>query len=111
MALNEIYRNADHLELPVIAGTESGDAVQVGELMGVALTDRDADGNASVALKGGFEFTVAFEITEVGQAVYLLADGSALTDSATVPSANAKYGHALNTKAATSGPLTVRLAN
>lgn len=111
MALNEIYRDADFLELPVLAGTESGDPVQVGGLNGVALTDRDTDGNASVALKGGYEFTVDFEVTEVGQPIYLLADGSALTDSSSVPSTNALFGHALNTKAATSGALTVRLAN
>lgn len=111
MALNEIYRDADYLELPVIAAKESGDPVRIGDLNGVCLTDRDSDGNASVALKGGYEFTVDFAISNVGDPVYILADGSGLTESASVPSTNDLFGHALTTKTATSGPLTVRIAN
>lgn len=37
-----------NLPLPVPVGTESGDLVEIVDLHGVALTDRDADGNATL---------------------------------------------------------------
>lgn len=37
-----------NMTLPVPAGTVSGDLVEIVDLHGVALTDRDADGNAVV---------------------------------------------------------------
>ena len=40
MALNEHLRHANHLSLPVPAGTKSGDPVRVGILNGVAQTNR-----------------------------------------------------------------------
>lgn len=131
MATNEIFRDADHLPLPVPAGKKAGDPVRIGGLNGVCQTDRantnvdvlNADGTpnaaynagggnphgyASVWLKGAHRFTVAFAVANVGDPIYILADGSALTATATN---NNLYGHALTTKAAASGPLTVRLAN
>ena len=120
MALNAIFDNADRLSLPVIAGKASGDPVRIGGatgLNGVCLTKRSTtaapegdnpDGYASVALTGAYTFTVAFAITNIGDPVYILADGSALTATA---SGNYLFGHALTTKAAPSGLLTVRLAN
>lgn len=131
MATNEIFRDADHLSLPVPAGKRAGDPVRVGGLNGVCETDRAAtdvdvlnadgtrnpaynagggnpNGNASVWLKGAHKFTVAFAVANVGDPVYILADGSALTGTA---SGNSLYGHALTTKSAASGPLTVRIAN
>ena len=65
-------------------------------------------GYATVWFEGAAEFTVAFAVAAIGDPVYILADGSALTGTA---SGNNLYGHALSTKAATSGPLTVRIAN
>lgn len=131
MATNEIMRNADFLSLPVPSGKKAGDPVRVGGLNGVCETDRaktdvaafNADGtpntsynygggnptgNASVWLTGAHVFTVSFAISNVGDPVYILADGSALTATA---SGNNLYGHALTTKGGTSGPLTVRIAN
>ena len=119
------------LSLPVPAGKKAGDPVRVGGLNGVLQTDRAAitvspvnadgtpnaaynygggnpDGYATVWLQGAHEFTVAFAIANVGDPVYILADGSALTATA---ASNNLYGHALTTKAAPSGPLTVRIAN
>lgn len=58
MALNQVYDDAESLSLPVEAGVESGDPVLVGDIPGVALTDRDADGNATVRLAGAFELEV-----------------------------------------------------
>lgn len=130
MATNEIFRDADHLSLPVPDGTVAGAPVRVGGLNGVATTDRaktdvaptNADGtlntaykfgggnptgNASVLLKGAHSFTVAFAIAAVGDPVYITG-ANALTATA---SGNQLYGHALTTKSAPSGPLTVRIAN
>ncbi len=131
MAVNETYRQANRLSLPVPAGKKAGDPVRIGGLNGVLQTDRAAttvspvntdgtpnpaynygggnpDGSATVWLEGAHDFTVAFSVANVGDPVYILADGSALTATA---SGNNLYGHALTTKAAPSGPLTVRLAN
>lgn len=131
MAQNEVFRDADHLSLPVPAGKKAGDPVRIGGLNGVCETDRanlgvatlnadgtlnpaynygggNPDGQASVWLKGAHVFTVAFAVANVGDPVYILADGSALTGTA---SGNNLYGYALTTKSAPSGPLTVRIAN
>ncbi len=131
MATNEKFRPGDKVSLPVISGKKAGDPVRVGSLNGVCATDRakvdvaptNSDGTpntsynygggnptgyASVWLDGAHEFTVAFAISNVGDPVYILADGSALTGTA---SGNNLYGHALTTKGAPSGPLTVRIAN
>ena len=107
MARNEIFRDADHLSLPVASGVKAGQAVRVGGLNGVAQTDRQADGTASVWLKGAHEFTTDFAVAAVGDPVYITS-ANALTGTAT---GNSLYGHALTTKAAASGPLTVRIAN
>lgn len=132
MATNEIFRDADHLSLPVPAGKKAGDPVRIGGLNGVLQTDRarvdgvsptNADGTrnatynygggnpegyATVWLKGAHTFNVDFAVNGVGDPVYILADGSGLTGTAT---GNNLYGHALTTKAAAAGPLTVRIAN
>ena len=122
----EVFRDADHLSLPVPDGLKKGDAVRVGGLNGVLATDRrpttdtvtdtqgpvfgggNPRGHASVWLKGAHSFTVSFAIAAVGTPVYILADGSALTDVAT---GNSLFGHALSTKTAAAGPLVVRISN
>lgn len=131
MATNEKFRPGDKVSLPVPSGKKAGDPVRVGGLNGVCATDRakvdvsptNADGtvntsynygggnptgNASVWLDGGHEFNVDFAVSGVGDPVYILADGSGLTGTAT---GNNLYGHALTTKGAPAGPLTVRIAN
>ena len=131
MAVNEKFRDASKLSLPVPAGKKAGDPVRIGGLNGVLQTDRAAitvpavnadgtpnpaynygggnpDGYATVWLQGAHEFTVAFAVANIGDPIYILADGTALTATA---SGNNLYGHALTTKAAPSGPLTVRVAN
>lgn len=116
MALNEIFRDADHLSLPVKANTKAGDPVRVGGLNGVCQTDRvtaEGDqssgnpvGNATVWLKGGHEFEVAFAVADVGDPVYISSAGKlSATDTDDL------FGHALTTKAATAGPLVVRISN
>lgn len=131
MATNEHFRRGDFVSLPVISGKKAGDPVRVGGLNGVCATDRakvdvnptnsdgtvntsynygggNPTGNASVWLAGAHDFQVAFAISNVGDPVYILADGSALTATA---SGNNLYGHALNTKGAPAGTLTVRINN
>lgn len=130
MATNEHFRQGDKVSLPVPSGKKSGDPVRVGVLNGVCVTDRaktdvaptNADGtvnatynagggnptgSASVWLVGAHDFTVSFA-ANVGDQIYILADGSALTATA---SGNNAFGVALNTKGATSGVLSVRIQN
>lgn len=128
MTSREIYSDADNLSLPVPSGLKSGDPVRVGGLNGVLVTDRTPDtqtttdtqgpitpggnrpGYASVKLKGAREFDgVAFAVASIGLPIYITpANALAATDNS---GANALYGHALSTKSATAGPLTVRIAN
>lgn len=75
MAKNEVYKDADHLVLPVVASVVSGEPVKVGTLTGVAETDRDTAGNATVALKGAYTLTAAAATYAVGDAIYGHATG------------------------------------
>ena len=122
----EVFRDADHISLPVPAGLAKGDAVRVGGLNGILATDRRPDtdttsdtqgpaygggnarGHASVWLKGAWRFDgIAFAVTNFGDPIYI-TPANALSGTA---SGNSLYGHALTTKAAAAGPLTVRIAN
>lgn len=111
MALNEVFRDADHLSLPVPASTGSGAPVRIGGLNGVTQTARGEGGNesthATVWLKGAHSFDVAFAVSNVGDPIYITS-ANALAGTATD---NQLFGHALSTKAAAAGPLIVRIAN
>lgn len=97
MALNQVYDDAESLSLPVEVGVESGDPVLVGDLPGVALTDRDAGGYATVRMAGAFELEVKGVGTsgnakvEVGDILHLQTDGdiNKKTNSGT------RFGYAL----------------
>ncbi|MFC0673545.1 capsid cement protein [Brachybacterium hainanense] len=111
MARNEQFRHANHISLPVPAGTASGDPVRVGILNGVAQTNvataddwagGNALGHATVWLDGSHVLPVAGAVTEVGAPIYI-ADGSL---SATA--GGALYGAALATQAA-DGSIPVRI--
>ena len=108
MALNETFRNAARLSLPVAEGTKSGDPVIVGDLPGIAITDRgkggNPDGNATVCLEGAFEVTVA-AATTVGGPVYITSAG-VLNGTA---ASNKLWGYALAAQAA-SGVVPVKIA-
>lgn len=105
MATNEVFKYGDWLELPVASGTDSGEPVVVGDLVGVAQTTRDADGNASVALTGAFNLSVT-GVTAVGTPIYITGAG-ALNVTAT---GNKLFGHALAVKTAAAAVIPVRLA-
>lgn len=94
MAKNEVYKYAEWLNLPVASGVLSGAPVMVGSIPGVAQTDRDADGFASVATVGAFSLVVTGAIAAVGTPVYITSAG-ALTATAT---GNTLFGYALATK-------------
>lgn len=121
MARNEVFRDADHLSLPVPSGTVAGAPLRIGQFNVVTETDRadstvidplagpkvnlNPNGYATCWLKGAHTFTVSFAVSNVGDPIYI-TPGNALTATS---SGNSLYGAALSTKGATSGPLTVRI--
>lgn len=112
MALNEVFRYAQRLTLPVVAGTKSGDPVLVGSLPGVAQTDRDTDGNATVWREGAHRLSVTGAITAVGQPVYIAAaaTGTRQTGLTATAGSDVLYGYALATKAAGAAEIPVAIA-
>lgn len=81
MALNEIYAVASELVFPVHSSVASGDLVQVGEVVGVALADAitGEDGNtyATLDLDGAYKFAEASASSlAVGDVAYGAADGT-----------------------------------
>lgn len=107
MAKNMRLPEALHIELPVPSGVVAGEPVQVGAWRGVAQTDRDADGNATVWINGSAELTVDGAVATQGLPIYITS-ARALNTTAT---GNALFGYSLGTKAAAAGPLEVGLLN
>lgn len=94
MARNRHYAEATQFPLPVPADTESGDALVIGDLPCVALTDRDDDGESTVQTDGAFLFGVAANngAIDAGDIVYLDSSGDL---SNTASGGNARFGYAL----------------
>ena len=107
MAKNEVYRNADHIDLPVPAETKSGDPVFVGSLPGVAVTDRQSDGTATVWRTGAFLLEVGDAVANVGDPVHLPQGSKVLTAAAV---AGRVFGYALQTKTAMSAKIAIAIA-
>lgn len=123
MAKNEIFRNAQHLGLPVDSAVKSGDIVTFINIGGVAQTDYDArDGKATIWFDGGYEFgpytgfSVGNAAYAIGDAIYAHAVGGG------APVAGAKVGlidktsttgvligHAIEAKTTTGGTGTLRV--
>lgn len=105
MALNEIYAVANSLSFPVASTVNSGDLVQVGQVVGIAEHDAKLkeDGNyyATLKLTGAFKLDTEDTIS-VGAKVYVTSLG-VVTSTAT---SNKLIGHAI--KAGT-GYVVVRL--
>lgn len=122
MALNEVFKEGNHLSLPVPDGTLAGKALRIGILNAVAETDEggttavvngitqttggvgNKDNFASVSLTGTWELDVTGALT-VGQAVYITGAG-ALTATAT---GNFLFGAALRAKGTGLGPVVVKV--
>jgi predicted RecA/RadA family phage recombinase len=113
MAKNMRLPEALHLELPVPVGTLSGDIVAIGAWRGIAQTDRDVDGNATVWVNGSATITVDNAVATVGLPIYIAGTGVSLraTTATATATANTLIGYSLGTKAAASGPLEVGLCN
>lgn len=120
MALNEIFRDGDHLAIAVDDDVKSGDVVVVGDIAGVAQIDYDAkDGKSTVWFSGVFEIPVANGTYTVGQPIYGHATGGGNPVSGeAVPLVNGtattgvKIGNAIEAKTTTGGTgvLRVRLS-
>ena len=112
MATNRIYERGNQLELPVDSGVTSGDAVLIGDaLVGVALTDRDSDGNATVQMDGVFELDATATSDgggiAVGDAVFIDSAGDLSDDSS-----ETHFGYALGAIAqGTSGEIQVKVGH
>lgn len=107
MAKNKHYED-EPLYLPVIAGTVTGGPVIVGMIPGVAVTDRDSTGNATVDSHGSFDVSVTGTIASVGLPVYITSATYALV---VAPGAGIQlFGHALATKGSGAGVIPVRIA-
>ena len=106
--LNETFRMADHVSLPVPADTPSGKAVRIGALNAITATAEGGGGNlagyATCWLRGGYEYAITSP-GAVGSAVYLAADGT-LTGTVT----GAVFGHIIRAAQGSDLPV-VRLAN
>jgi predicted RecA/RadA family phage recombinase len=81
MALNEIYMDADQLVFPVHTSVDSGDVVEVGDIVGVAQNDAVTGENgstyATLMLAGAHKIAIADgETFVVGQKAYGVADGT-----------------------------------
>lgn len=114
MATNNVYAWTRTRSLPVASGTESGDPVIVGSLVGVALTDRsadgNADGNATVALDGAFTVNVTTTTTRsVGQPVYIITATGVITTTDN-SGANPLFGYCLEAKGSAAADVLVEIA-
>lgn len=58
MSKKVVYQDGDQIAVPVPVGTLSGDPVVFGVLPGVAMYDRDSDGEATCMFKGVHTLTV-----------------------------------------------------
>lgn len=93
MAKNIVRHETRFLNVPVIAGILSGDPVQVGtgDMTGVAQTDRDANGNATIDRGGSYKLNVyghdgaANKAVAVGDKLYLDAANKRLTVNNALP--------------------------
>ncbi len=105
MANNRRYEDGRRLYEPVSAGTVSGSPVAVGSRCGVALTARDAAGNATVDHKGVYELTVT-GITAVGTPIYYTENVDPTLRLGVVATA-LFFGYALEAKGAPAGLIDV----
>jgi predicted RecA/RadA family phage recombinase len=87
MATNRIFEDGRYLYLSVGSGVESGDAVLVGSIPGVAQYDADSDDSAVVDTAGVYDLAVTANNTSdsgsaisVGQKLYY-DDGSGSLDA------------------------------
>ena|SRR5688500_10257964 len=107
MAKNRIYEHSWQRAVPVPVGVLSGSPVLVGAaLPGVALIDRDADGEATVQFDGEFELSVASaEAHAIGDIIYINAGTRVLSGTA---AGNVRFGYYM-TAVAGAGTAVIRV--
>lgn len=98
-----------NITLAVPSYVKSGDPVAVGAFRGIAQTDRNADGEATVWLNGSAEVTVTGALATQGLPVYITPSTGALGIDNTAPSV--LFGYSIWAKAAAAGPVEVALLN
>jgi predicted RecA/RadA family phage recombinase len=127
VALNEIFKEGNHLSAPVADTVRAGDPLRIGILNAVAETDPggttnnayvvngvaqptggigNAVGNTSVSHVGVWRVPVAGALAGYGTPVYIKADGT-LTATAT---GNFLWGTAIRQKGTGTGDAIVRIA-
>ena len=110
MATNEIFKEANHLSLPVPANTKAGVAVRIGVLNGFTEVAEgegvgNIDGYASINLEGAFKVEVDGALTK-GQAVYITSAGALTATAGT----NAVFGASLSAKGTGKGLAIVKVS-
>jgi hypothetical protein len=113
MAVDKTFEKADNVYLPVASGVLSGQPCAVGALTGVAVTDRDTTGFATVDFSGAYTLTVNAVnaggnlAIAVGDPIYFVS-GDTIKLSGKV--AGLLFGFALDALASgTSGAIRVKL--
>lgn len=101
MATNEVHDKGNQLSLPVPAGVLSGHPVVVGQIPGVALIDRRADGLTTVKRDGVHNFQVTGAVANVGDIIYATVAAGLVTGLSTTAGGNIRFGYAMATQAAT----------
>lgn len=100
MATNEVYEDGDSIPITVPSGVVSGDPVVVGEIVGVAIIDRQTDGKISLRRKGAFDLEVTGAIT-LGAPVYAVVAAGLVTSLTATATSNTRFGLALAAQAGT----------
>lgn len=104
MAKNRAFANARKNYYPVASGVVSGDPVCVGDIPGVALTDRDSTGYASIDTGGAYSLEVDGQ-PDVGDILYW---HSPTTINAT-SSGGTRFGYAMQAIASGTATIPVKL--
>ncbi len=80
--MKNFVQHGENLELNVGTNKKSGDPVAVGKIVGVCVTDADANGMAVVATEGVYRLTVvandgtANVAIKVGDEIFIQSDGT-----------------------------------
>jgi len=114
MAKNYVQKG-HYLWLTVGAGVKSGDPVAVGQIIGVATIDADANNQATVDTKGVYDLSVKAidgggnSAVSVGDAIYYVSGD---TPKLSKKTSGVLYGYALEAITASStDTINVKLAN
>jgi predicted RecA/RadA family phage recombinase len=107
MSKLEKFANGDDLNIPVPAYAVVGSPVQVLGLVGVCETARDANGNATVSMKGVYTLQVT-GATAIGTPIFITTATGALVIAG--GAGINLFGHAVSVKAGGAGACDVRIA-